>query len=49
MLPAGQKLTGTAVGVDPAGRLELRTGGGLVRISAGDVVHLRAADAPAAK
>jgi BirA family transcriptional regulator, biotin operon repressor / biotin---[acetyl-CoA-carboxylase] ligase len=48
-LPAGRSLTGTAVGVDPAGRLELRTSGGLVRVSAGDVVHLRPADAPAAE
>jgi len=48
-LPGGQALTGAAVGVDPAGRLELRTSGGLVRVSAGDVVHLRAADAPAAR
>ena len=48
-LPGGQALTGTAVGVDSAGRLELRTDGGLVRVSAGDVVHLRAADAPAAQ
>jgi BirA family biotin operon repressor/biotin-[acetyl-CoA-carboxylase] ligase len=49
MLPGGQHLTGTAVGVDPAGRLELRTSGGLVRVSAGDVVHLRAADVPAGR
>jgi hypothetical protein len=48
-LPGGQALTGMAVGVDPAGRLELRTSGGLVRVSAGDVVHLRAAGAPAAQ
>src|SRR5262249_58136740 len=43
-LPAGQSLTGTAAGVDSAGRLEIRTGTGLVRVSAGDVVHLRPAD-----
>ena len=43
-LPAGQSLTGTAAGVDAAGRLEIRTGTGLVRVSAGDVVHLRSAD-----
>ena len=43
-LPAGQSLTGTAVGVDAAGRLEIRTSTGLVRVSAGDVVHLRSAD-----
>jgi BirA family transcriptional regulator, biotin operon repressor / biotin---[acetyl-CoA-carboxylase] ligase len=41
MLPGGQSLTGTAAGIDAAGRLEMRTGTGLVRISAGDVVHLR--------
>jgi BirA family biotin operon repressor/biotin-[acetyl-CoA-carboxylase] ligase len=43
-LPAGQSLTGTAIGVDAAGRLEIRTSTGLVRVSAGDVVHLRPAD-----
>ena len=43
-LPAGQSLTGTAAGVDAAGRLEIRTGTGLVRVSAGDVAHLRPAD-----
>src|SRR2546429_6861556 len=48
-LPGGQALTGTAGRGAPARRLELRTGGGLVRVSAGDVVHLRAADAPAAQ
>jgi BirA family transcriptional regulator, biotin operon repressor / biotin---[acetyl-CoA-carboxylase] ligase len=48
MLPGGQHLTGTAVGIDPAGRLELRTAAGLVQVSAGDVVHLRAADAASA-
>jgi BirA family biotin operon repressor/biotin-[acetyl-CoA-carboxylase] ligase len=41
MLPGGQKLTGMAAGIDAAGRLEIRTGTGLVRVSAGDVVHLR--------
>ena len=49
MLPGGQTLTGTATGVDPAGRLELRTPAGLVQVSAGDVVHLRRADTPAAR
>jgi BirA family biotin operon repressor/biotin-[acetyl-CoA-carboxylase] ligase len=47
MLPGGQNLAGTATGVDPAGRLEVRTPGGLVRVNAGDVVHLRRADTPA--
>jgi BirA family transcriptional regulator, biotin operon repressor / biotin---[acetyl-CoA-carboxylase] ligase len=41
MLPGGRNLTGTAVGVDAAGRLEIRTPAGLVQVSAGDVVHLR--------
>ena len=41
MLPGRQTLSGTAAGVNPAGRLEVRTGSGLVRVSAGDVVHLR--------
>jgi len=41
MLPGGQNLTGMAVGIDAAGRLEVRTGTGLVQVSAGDVVHLR--------
>jgi BirA family transcriptional regulator, biotin operon repressor / biotin---[acetyl-CoA-carboxylase] ligase len=43
MLPGGQNLTGTAAGIDTAGRLEIRTGAGLVQVSAGDVVHLRGA------
>ena len=41
MLPGGQSLTGTAAGIDAAGRLEIRTPAGLVQVSAGDVVHLR--------
>jgi BirA family transcriptional regulator, biotin operon repressor / biotin---[acetyl-CoA-carboxylase] ligase len=41
MLPGGQNLTGMAAGIDAAGRLEIRTPAGLVRVSAGDVVHLR--------
>src|SRR5215470_1021873 len=47
-LPGGQRLTGTAAGIDAAGRLEVRTGDGLVRVGAGDVVHLRREDTPAA-
>jgi BirA family biotin operon repressor/biotin-[acetyl-CoA-carboxylase] ligase len=43
MLPGGQNLTGTAAGIDTAGRLEIRTPAGLVQVSAGDVVHLRGA------
>src|SRR5215469_9867125 len=49
LLPGGQSLTGTATGVDPAGRLEVRTPAGLVPVSAGDVVHLRRADTPAVR
>jgi len=41
MLPGGQNLTGTAAGIDAAGRLEIRTPAGPVQVSAGDVVHLR--------
>jgi BirA family biotin operon repressor/biotin-[acetyl-CoA-carboxylase] ligase len=48
MLPGGQNLTGTAASMDTAGRLEIRTGTGLVQVSAGDVVHLRGAMHPAA-
>src|SRR5689334_14982368 len=44
MLPGGQDLTGTAAGIDAAGRLEIRTPAGLVQVSAGDVVHLRGTD-----
>jgi BirA family transcriptional regulator, biotin operon repressor / biotin---[acetyl-CoA-carboxylase] ligase len=48
MLPGGQNLTGTAASMDTAGRLEIRTGTGLVQVSAGDVVHLRGAGRQAA-
>jgi BirA family biotin operon repressor/biotin-[acetyl-CoA-carboxylase] ligase len=48
LLPGGQDLTGTAVGIDVAGRLEVRTSAGLVQVSAGDVVHLRGAGTLAA-
>ena len=40
-LPAGGSVSGTATGVDPDGRLAVRTGSGLVRLSAGDVDHVR--------
>jgi BirA family transcriptional regulator, biotin operon repressor / biotin---[acetyl-CoA-carboxylase] ligase len=40
-LPGGQVLTGTASGVDEAGRLVIAAPAGLVPVSAGDVVHLR--------
>jgi BirA family biotin operon repressor/biotin-[acetyl-CoA-carboxylase] ligase len=48
LLPGAQSLTATAVGIDPAGRLEMRTPAGLVQVSAGDVVHLRGAGTLAA-
>jgi BirA family biotin operon repressor/biotin-[acetyl-CoA-carboxylase] ligase len=41
-LPGGSTATGTAVGVDDAGRLQLSAGGHLTSYAAGDVVHLRA-------
>lgn len=41
LLPGDRSFTGTALGVDPAGQLAVRTGSGLVKVSAGDVVHLR--------
>jgi BirA family transcriptional regulator, biotin operon repressor / biotin---[acetyl-CoA-carboxylase] ligase len=40
-LPGGQVLAGTATGLDAGGRLEVATAGGLTRVSAGDVVHVR--------
>ncbi|MFC0682037.1 biotin--[acetyl-CoA-carboxylase] ligase [Lysobacter korlensis] len=42
-LPGGDALLGTAVGIDPTGRLQVRpeNGGALVAVAAGDVVHLR--------
>ncbi len=40
-LPGGAAITGTAVGVDAAGRLEVETHSGRVQVSAGDVVHVR--------
>ena len=40
-LPGGAAVAGTAVGVDPAGRLQVETQTGRVQVSAGDVVHLR--------
>ena len=40
-LPGGRQLSGTAEDVDDAGRLVLRTPGGLVPVGAGDVVHVR--------
>lgn len=42
-LVGGQEAIGDAVGVDPLGRLLVRTAQGQQALSAGDVVHLRAA------
>lgn len=41
-LPTGEQVYGEATGVDPDGRLEVRTTGGLRTMGAGDVVHVRA-------
>jgi len=40
-LPGGGPVSGTATGVGPDGSLVVRTGTGLVRVSAGDVEHVR--------
>ena len=40
-LPGGGAVSGMATGIDPGGRLTVRTGTGLVRLSAGDVEHVR--------
>jgi BirA family biotin operon repressor/biotin-[acetyl-CoA-carboxylase] ligase len=42
-LPGGDDLLGTAVGIDPTGRLEVRrsSDGGISAVAAGDVTHLR--------
>jgi BirA family biotin operon repressor/biotin-[acetyl-CoA-carboxylase] ligase len=45
-MPGAEPITGTATGVDWAGRLEVRTARGLVPVTAGDVVHVRSAKAP---
>ncbi|MGH3508708.1 MAG: biotin--[acetyl-CoA-carboxylase] ligase [Nocardioidaceae bacterium] len=42
-VPTGPPVLGRAVGIDPAGRLIVGTGGGEVAIGAGDVVHVRPA------
>jgi BirA family biotin operon repressor/biotin-[acetyl-CoA-carboxylase] ligase len=42
-LPGGATVTGTALGLDESGRLELDTGHELVAVTAGDVTHLRPA------
>ncbi len=40
-LPSGSVVTGEASDVDSSGRLVVRSGAGLVPVSAGDVVHVR--------
>jgi BirA family transcriptional regulator, biotin operon repressor / biotin---[acetyl-CoA-carboxylase] ligase len=45
-MPGAQPVTGTATGVDGAGRLEVRTAAGLAVVTAGDVVHVRPANDP---
>jgi len=40
-LPGGKSISGTADGIDWAGRLEVGSAKGTVPVSAGDVVHLR--------
>ena len=42
-MPGGDALEGTAVGIDPTGRLQVRSAvdGTVVAVAAGDVVHLR--------
>jgi BirA family transcriptional regulator, biotin operon repressor / biotin---[acetyl-CoA-carboxylase] ligase len=40
-LPGGAVLTGTAEDVDEVGRLVVRTPGNLIRVGAGDVLHVR--------
>ncbi len=42
-LPGGTPLVGRAVGVDASGRLEVRSGGRVHAVGAGDVVHVRPA------
>ena len=43
-MPGAEVITGTATGLDGAGRLEVRTARGLVPVTAGDVVHVRPAN-----
>lgn len=40
-MPGTEQVSGIATGMDGAGRLEVRTAGGLVAVTAGDVVHVR--------
>jgi BirA family biotin operon repressor/biotin-[acetyl-CoA-carboxylase] ligase len=46
-LPSGELLTGTAVGVSDDGSLQVETGGRVVPLRAGDVVHVRPVTGPA--
>lgn len=41
LLPGGGELVGSATGIDPDGRLVVRTSDGEHRVAAGDVLHLR--------
>ncbi|MCW2791101.1 MAG: biotin--acetyl-CoA-carboxylase ligase [Nocardioides sp.] len=41
-LPSGEPLTGRATGIDPGGRLLVRSSAGETAVGAGDVVHVRA-------
>jgi len=43
-MPGAEAISGTAAGVDWAGRLTVRTAHGLVSVTAGDVVHVRPHD-----
>jgi BirA family biotin operon repressor/biotin-[acetyl-CoA-carboxylase] ligase len=43
-MPGAEAISGTAAGVDWAGRLEVRTEHGRVWVTAGDVVHVRPHD-----
>jgi len=42
-MPDGSTLHGTAEAIDPSGRLQIRTAGGVRAVAAGDVVHVRPA------
>ena len=41
LLPGDAEVTGTAVGIDEFGRLQIDTGAETVTVSAGDITHLR--------
>ena len=43
-MPGTEVISGTAAGVDWAGRLDVRTEHGRVSVTAGDVVHVRPHD-----